>query len=119
MIKRLRRPLNVALGTVMSAVLAVLASILFARSPWRGLLPLAFVAVILLLAKRFGVTVGLTGSVAAAVVFALMLFAPLRSPRVEDDTARMSLGWMIVGSVALSYLLYPAHSAGSHRRHRH
>ncbi len=119
MIKRFQRPLNVALGTLLSAVFAVLASIVFARASWRGLLPLAFVAVVLLLAKRFGVTVSLTGSLAAAIVFAIMLFAPLRSPRIEDDTARMSLGWMIVGSVALSYLFYPSHGVSSRRRNRH
>ena len=116
MVEKLRHPLNIALGTALSAILAVLASMLFARSTWRGLLPLAFVAIVLLLAKRFGVAVGLTGSVAAAVVFAVMLYAPLRSPRIEDDTARMSLGWMIVGSVALSYLLYPSSHAVSSRR---
>ena len=118
MAKRLQGPLSVVLGTALSTVLAILASLLFARSTWRGLLPLAFVAIVLLLAKRFGVTVGLTGSVAAAVVFAVMLYAPLRSPRIEDDTARMSLGWMIVGSVALSYLLYPSHAVSSRRRNR-
>ena len=119
MTKKLKRPIDVALGTSLCTLLAVLASYLFARSSWRGLLPLAFVAVVLLLAKRFGVTVSLTGSLAAAVVFALMLFAPLRSPRIDDDTARMSLGWMIVGSVALSYLLYPSHAVSSRRRNRH
>ena len=119
MVTNYRRPLNVALGTVLSAVLAVVASFLFSRASWRGLLPLAFVAVLLLLARWFGVTVSLTGSLAAAVVFALMLFTPIRNVRVEDDTARMSLGWMIVSSVALSYLLYPASAASSRRRNRH
>lgn len=119
MVKKFQKPLNLALGTALSAVLAIMASILFARSTWRGLLPLAFVAVVLLLAKRFGVTVGLTGSVAAAIVFALMLFEPIRSFRIQDDTARMSLGWMVLGSVALSYLLYPTRTVSSRRRNRH
>lgn len=120
MVKKLRRPLNVALGTGLCAVLAVLASLLFARSSWRGLLPLAFVAVVLLLARRFGVTVGVTGSLAAALVFAVMLFAPVRSAHIDDDTARMNVGWMILGSVALSYLLYPSsHAVSSRRRNRH
>ena len=118
-VSRLQRPINIALGTVLSIVAAILTSILFVRSSWRGLVPLAFVVVILLLAKRFGVTVSLTGSVAAAVVFAMMLFSPLGSRRVQDDTARLSLGWMIVGSVALSYLFYPSETERSRRRNRH
>ncbi len=118
-LQRYKRPVNIAVGTALCAILATLASLLFARSTWRGLLPLAFVAVVLLLAKRFGVTVSLTGSIVAAIVFALMLFDPVRSVRISDDTARMSLGWMIVGSVALSYLFYPTSTAGDGRRNRH
>jgi len=120
MVKKLQRPLNIALGTALCALLAVVASLLFARSSWRGLLPLGFVIVVLLLARRFGVTVSVTGSLAAAMIFAMMLFAPIRSPRIEDDTARMNLGWMIVGSVALSYLFYPTSrdALGSGRRDR-
>jgi K+-sensing histidine kinase KdpD len=104
----MQNPLNVALGTVLSAILALLASVLCSRSNLRGLLPLAFMAVVLVLARRFGVTVSLTGSIAAAIVFAITLFAPARSIRIVDADARMSLGWMILGSVALSYLLYPS-----------
>ncbi len=117
MIKRYERPLSIVLGTGLSVMVAVFASILFARFPWRGVLPLAFVAVLLLLSKRFGVTVSLTGSLAAAAVFALMLFSPVGSPRVDSDSARMSLGWMILGAVALSYLLYPSRGVGRRPRH--
>lgn len=113
-----QRPLNVIFGTALSALVAVAASLFFARSSWRGLLPLAFVAVLVLLAGRFGVTVSLTGSIIAALIFSLMLFTPIGSTRIESDSARSSLGWMIVGSVALSYLFYPSRGVGSSRRHR-
>ncbi len=119
MVKRFRRPLSVALGTVLSAIVAAVASVLFARSSWRGLLPLAFVIVLLPLSKYFGVTVSLTGSIAAAAVFAVLLFSPLGSPRIDNDSARMSLGWMILGSVALSYLLFPSRNIGHGRGPRH
>lgn len=118
-LRRYKSPVNIAVGTALCAILATLASLLFARSSWRGLLPLAFVVVVLLLARRFGVTVSVTGSVVAAIIFALMLFDPIRSVRIHDDTARMSLGWMIVGSVALSYLFYPTSSATHRDRNRH
>lgn len=116
---RYQRPINIAVGTAFCAALASLFSLLFARTAWRGLLPLAFVFVVLLLARRFGVTVSVTGSVVAAIIFALMLFEPVRSVRISDDSARVSLGWMIVGSVALSYLFYPASSVNHRRRNRH
>lgn len=115
---RYQRPLDVIFGTVLSALVAVAASLFFARSSWRGLLPLAFVAVLVLLAGRFGVTVSLTGSLLAALIFSLMLFSPIGSTKIESGSARASLGWMIVGSVALSYLFYPSRRVGSGRHHR-
>lgn len=118
MTSKYQKPLNIIFGTALSAVAAVAVSLFFARSSWRGTLPLAFVALLVLLAGRFGVTVSLTGSMIAALIFSLMLFSPLGSPRIESYSARMSLGWMIVGSVALSYLFYPAREVGSGRRHR-
>lgn len=115
-----QRPLNVVFGTALSALVAIAGSLFFARSSWRGLLPLMFVAVLVLLAGRFGVTVSLTGSLLAALIFSLMLFAPMGSTKIESASARASLGWMIIGSVAISYLLYPSQRVGSSgRRHRH
>jgi K+-sensing histidine kinase KdpD len=118
MVLRYRRPLNVIFGTALSALVAVAASLFFARSSWRGFLPLAFVVVLVLLAGRFGVAVSLTGSMIAALIFSLMLFSPIGSMKIESDSARMSLGWMIIGSVALSYLFYPSHEVGDGRRRR-
>jgi K+-sensing histidine kinase KdpD len=107
MLKRFHKPVNVAIGTLLSAVFASVLTLLFYRSTWRGFLPLAFVVVLVLLSRKFGVGVSLTGSLIAAIIFAAFLFPPLGSTRVENEQARASLGWMILCAVAVSYLLYP------------
>lgn len=104
---RYTSPLKVTLGTLLSAALAAISVLLFSRSTVRGFLPLAFAIVIVLLSRHFGVSVSLTGSLAAALIFSLFLFPPLGSTRVENEHARSSLGWMILLAVSASYLLYP------------
>lgn len=108
------KPTQLAVGTLLSAALAVLVSMLFAKSTWRGALPLAFVFVLILLSRRFGVGVSVLGSVSASIVFALMLFTPVGSPSIESPDARMNLGWMVLGAVAVSYLLFPSDHKGHH-----
>lgn len=107
MLKKFHRPVNVLIGTLLSAVFASVLTLLFHRSTMRGFLPLAFVIVLVLLSRRFGVGVSLAGSLIAAIIFAAFLFPPLGSARVENEQARASLGWMVLCAVAVSYLLYP------------
>jgi hypothetical protein len=107
MLKQFHRPLNVVIGTLLSAVFASILTLLFHRSTLRGFLPLAFVVVLVLLSRKFGVGVSLTGSLIAAIIFAAFLFPPLGSARVESEAARANLGWMVLCAVAVSYLLYP------------
>lgn len=107
MLKKFHQPINIAVGTMLSAAFASVFALLFHRSTFRGLLPLAFVVVLVLLSGRFGVSVSLTGSVTATIIFALFLFPPLGSTKVDNQSARMTLGWMILCAVAVSYLLYP------------
>lgn len=107
MVKKFQIPLNIALGTLLSAAFASVLTFLFHRSSLRGFLPLAFVIVLVLLSRQFGVSVSLTGSLIATIIFAMFLFPPLGSTRVENENARMSLGWMVLCAVAVSYLLYP------------
>ncbi len=104
---KFHRPLNIAIGTLLSAAFASVLTMLFQRSTVRGALPLAFVVILVLLSRQFGVSVSLTGSLTAAIIFALFLFPPLGSTRVENEHARMNLGWMVLCAVAVSYLLYP------------
>jgi hypothetical protein len=117
MMKRFHQPINLAMGTVLSALVAALLTFLFHRSTLRGFLPIAFIVVLVLLSRQFGFGVSLAGSLSAAIIFALFLFPPLGSARIENDAARMNIAWMILGAVALSYLLYPSNPMDDSRRH--
>lgn len=95
------------LGLLLCASLAVGASYLFSDRPWSIFLPILFVVVIVGVAARYGVTVGILGSIVSAVIFAHLLFSPLHSLYVENDTARASLAWMVLGGIAIPYLVLP------------
>ncbi len=116
LIQRFQKPINIAVGTLLSALLAALLSFLFQKSTLRGLLPLAFILVLVLLSRQFGFAVSLAGSLTAAIIFSLFLFPPLGSAHIENDTARMNIAWMILGAVAVSYLLYATNPMDDSRR---
>lgn len=99
------RRLDIVVGVGLCAVAAALLAELFAGRSSQNLIPLAFVAVIVFLAARYGATVGIFGSLAAALIFSIFMFAPLNSVRVRDDAARANIGWMLLAGIALSYLL--------------
>jgi K+-sensing histidine kinase KdpD len=104
--------LQSCLGVVVSALCAVAVAKVFAGTQWKIAAPFVFAAVLVLLARRFGPAISVAGSMLAAMIFALRLFPPLYSLHVENETERASLGWMILLSVSLSYLLYPSRSGG-------
>ena len=116
MIRKFHQPINLAAGTLLSAALAALLTFLFQRSTLRGFLPITFILVLVLLSRQFGFGVSLAGSLTAAIIFALFLFPPLGSTHVTSATARMNIAWMVLGAVAVSYLLYPANPMDDSRR---
>jgi hypothetical protein len=63
------------------------------------------------LGLRYGIAVGVIGSLLSAAIFATMLFSPVGSFRVTDHAARQNLAWMVLGGIALSYLFAPSDSA--------
>ena len=83
--------------------------------PWRLALPLAFVVVLVLLALRYGLLVGVLGAPLTALIFAYFLFPPLHSFDVENEVAKSNLGWMVLGAVVISYLLTPQ-NPGMHKK---
>jgi K+-sensing histidine kinase KdpD len=78
----------------------------------RVLVPFAYLAIILLLGALYGRTVGILGSIVAALVFAHSLFAPVGSLQVSQQDSRASLAWMLLTGVALSFLLLPSNKEG-------
>jgi len=93
-------------GVLLCAGAALLTAMVAASRPWRAFVPFAFVAVIVVLAARYGHVVSIFGSLAAAAVFAYF-FAPSGRLSVASPMERSSLGWMLLGSVVISYLLWP------------
>jgi K+-sensing histidine kinase KdpD len=100
--------LQSCLGLVSSVVCAVVIAAVCARFHWRLGAPLAFAIVLVLLASRFGASISVPGSAFGAMIFAWMLFPPMHTLHIENPSDRDNLAWMILVSVALSYLLYPA-----------
>jgi K+-sensing histidine kinase KdpD len=104
MSKRISRAAEFLIGSGLVAGLAVLATAFFGGRPQREWLPIAFIVLALLVAMRYGSSAGVAGTLAAAFVFAWMLYLPHGSLRVEDTGARDNIGWLIIGGVALSVL---------------
>jgi K+-sensing histidine kinase KdpD len=94
-----------SVGTLSCAAAAACLIPFFRASSSKALLPLLFLAVVVLVAIRFGNVAGILGTIAAAIIFAVFLFEPTRSLGVKDSAERSNLIWMVVGGVAASELL--------------
>lgn len=103
--------LRTLVGVLLSVAAACGAAALFAGKDVRVFLPLWFIAVLFILAMRYGLMVGIFGSLAAALIFAHMLFDPIGSWRISSHVARQNLAWMVLGGVVLSYLFAPSSAA--------
>jgi len=110
--KEIVRTLQSTLGVAVSAVCAVAVALIFSRTQWKMAAPFLFTAVLVLLASRFGAMVSVVGSLLAAVIFAYFLFPPIYSLRVDNETERATLAWMVLLSVSASYLLFPSRGDG-------
>ena len=100
--------LQSTLGIAVSAVCAIAVALIFSRTQWKLAAPFLFAAVLVLLASRFGAMVSVVGSLLAAMIFSFLLFSPVRSLHVTNETERASLAWMILLSISASYLLFPS-----------
>ena len=94
-------------GLAICAVAALAVSASDMLHPWRLVLPLAFVVVLVLLAVRYGLLVGVIGAPLAAFIFAYFLFPPIHSFQVDNAVAKSNLGWMVLAGIVVSYLLTP------------
>lgn len=100
--------LRLMVGVGLSTAGAWLLAHLFAGSAKGAFLPIWFLIVLVALAIRYGLAVGILGSLSAALVFAHFLFSPLGSWHVSDSIARQNLAWMILGGVSLPFLFAPS-----------
>ena len=103
--RALRTNLTSFIGIMLCARSAALLSLVFQNRQSKFVVPIVFLAVVVFVSVRCGVTAGVLGSTAATLVFAIFLYTPLGSPQVENKTARSNLSWMILGGVTISYLV--------------
>lgn len=99
------------------AAVAALASIWFAAPATRNFVPMAFIALVVLVAIRYGAVAGMVGSLVGAAIFARWLYAPVGSLSIQDAAARDHLGWMLLAGISLSYLL-AAPDIGEKHQHK-
>lgn len=104
---QLRWFLLTAIGTVICAWSAALLCIIFHGRSSGGIVPLGFLAIVILAAVRCGAAAGIMGSAVSALIFACFLYQPLGTVSVQDPAARVNLAWLVVGGLACSYLLAP------------
>jgi K+-sensing histidine kinase KdpD len=106
---------DAAIGGALCAIAAVVASAIASGHSWKTFVPLIFSIVLLLNARLFGTRAGLLGTVLAALVFAGLLFGPVGSIGVANESARANLGWMLLIGIGFSFLFAPPTSG--FRRH--
>ena len=93
---------DTASGAIWATGLAVFFCLLFAESEYKAGVPLAFLVVLLMIARRYGSAAANFGTLFSAVIFAVLLFEPLRSAAVDDIGERANLGWMVLGGLVIS-----------------
>ncbi len=117
--KRVVAHLGPALALLLCASAAWVVTLVHWTPAAHAVVPFAFLVVVLALGTIFGRTVGIWGSVIAALVFAHSMYQPLGSIRVADQGARSGLAWMLLAGVTVSYLLLPPHGLGGDETKRH
>ncbi len=118
-LKTMKQELLDRLGKALALLVCALSAWAISLIHWRSLrlfVPFAFLVLVLALGAVYGRTVGILGSIVAALVFARYLYEPIGSLHIDQHDARSSLAWMLLAGISLSFLLLPA-SAG-HHRHR-
>jgi K+-sensing histidine kinase KdpD len=91
------------LGSTISAGIAALLAFLVRGSNRSVIVPIVFIIVIILCARSFGLLAGVLGSIIGASLFALFLFEPYGSFRVNDRQALSNLALLLFAGIALSY----------------
>jgi len=103
----LRAALFYWLGVIISTLCAIVLAKLYTGTGWKIEGPLLFAITLVVLASHFGAAISVAGALLGAAMFAFFLYNPENSFRVTSETDRSTLAWMVLISVALSYLLYP------------
>ena len=96
--------LDPILGVGVCTAAASSLCIFLEKSPVKPSVPIYFLLVVVIVAFRFGALAGMLGTLAAAAIFALFLFEPLRSLAVHNVNERNNLICLMLFGVAVSEL---------------
>jgi K+-sensing histidine kinase KdpD len=99
----LRVPVGAGLCASASGIIAALCR---SRSV-KALVPLMFLSLIALIALRFGPLAAAVGTLISAATFAMYLFKPFHSLRIDDPIARGNLIWMVLLGLIVAHFLPP------------
>ena len=116
----LRSTIFYCLGVLISTFCSIVLAKLYNGTEWKIVGPLLFAVALVILSSHFGAIISLAGAVLGAAMFAFFLYNPENSFRVNSETDRSTLAWMMLISVSLSYLLYPTrkvHAIPAEREH--
>jgi K+-sensing histidine kinase KdpD len=100
------------LGLALFTLLSVTAAVATRQTPYQTSVPLLFIVLAALVAFFIGKRAAYMGLIAAAVVFAEVLFKPLGSWHVDEQGARVSLAWMLMGGLAAAWIFARQESQG-------
>ena len=98
---------NALLGTGLCVVLALGLTLSFRHSSIKSILPIVFLVVVVAVTMRFGTFAGRLGTVCCTLIFATLLFPPLKSIAVHSSDERSSLIWMLIVGLVVAELLPP------------
>ena len=101
-------------GLSLFTLLAVTAAFVTRQTAFQTSVPLLFIVVAAVVASLIGRRAAYFGLLAAAIVFAVMLFKPLGSWHVDEQSARVSLAWMLMGGLAAAWIF--ARQDGRHQK---
>jgi K+-sensing histidine kinase KdpD len=98
--------INALIGALLCAIVAAVLVFVTRGSSLRASVPLMFIAVIILVALRFGMLASVLGSLLATLLFSYFLFTPVGSFRVQKGQARTNLIWMLLIGVPVGYFAW-------------
>jgi K+-sensing histidine kinase KdpD len=98
--------LNAFIGILVCSISASLLILVTRGTAYRPMIPLFFIAVIVVVALRFGMLASSLGALVATMLFAYFLFTPVGSFRVQKGEARTNLVWMLLVGVPIGYFAW-------------
>jgi K+-sensing histidine kinase KdpD len=90
------------LGSILCGSLALIVSLMGHDKPGKSILPIWFLAVVMVIVFRFGSMAGVLGTILSGIIFAIYLFEPFHRLAVHDAIAKNNLMWMLLAGLALS-----------------